>query len=105
MPQVGTCLLDANQGLPTPISSILNKAATAAGFHGGCTMSSNVGMMDRMVRIVVGLALIAFTFRNGLPIQGWSWAGLIGIIPLLTGTFGICPAYSLFGYSSCESRK
>lgn len=68
-------------------------------------MSGNVGNMDRMVRIVVGLALIAFTFRNGLPIQGWSWAGLIGVIPLLTGTFGMCPAYSLFGYSSCESRK
>ncbi len=68
-------------------------------------MSGNVGNMDRTVRIVVGLALIAFTFRNGLPIQGWSWAGLIGVIPLLTGTLGMCPAYSLFGYSSCERRK
>jgi len=68
-------------------------------------MSSNVGMMDRMVRVVVGLSLIAFAFRNGLPIEGWSWAGMIGFIPLVTGTFGICPAYSLIGYSSCERQK
>lgn len=68
-------------------------------------MSRNVGMADRIVRIVVGLALIAFALRNGLPIKGWDWAGLIGVVPLLTGLFATCPAYSLIGYSSCEKRR
>lgn len=65
-------------------------------------MSHNVGVTDRIIRIVVGLALIAFAFRNGYPIQGWHWAGLVGLIPLLTGIFATCPAYSLLGFSSCE---
>jgi len=68
-------------------------------------MLRNVGSADRLVRIVLGLALIAFTFRNGLPVQGWDWAGLIGVVLLLTGLFGTCPAYSLIGYSSCARQK
>lgn len=65
-------------------------------------MSHNVGVTDRMVRVVVGLALLAFAFRNGFPIRGWDWAGLVGIVPLVTGIFATCPAYSLIGYSSCK---
>ena len=68
-------------------------------------MSHNVGMADRMVRIMVGLALIAFALRNGVPSKGLDWAGLIGVVPLLTGLFATCPVYSLIGYSSCEKRR
>jgi len=39
-------------------------------------MSKNVGTIDQYARIVVGLALIAFAFQDGLAIQGWHWAGL-----------------------------
>ena len=47
-------------------------------------MSRNVGRMDQYVRIVAGLALVAFAFQNGLSIQGWHWLGLAGFVMLLT---------------------
>jgi hypothetical protein len=64
-------------------------------------MSSNVGNVDRVLRIVAGLALLAFAIPLGFPQTGWNWVGWIGIVPLLTGLFGTCPAYSLLGLSTC----
>lgn len=63
-------------------------------------LSKNVGSVDRIIRIVVGLALIAgfFLNRDG----AYSWLYLIGIIPLLTGIFGTCGIYSLFGVNTCK---
>jgi sulfite exporter TauE/SafE len=63
-------------------------------------MSVNVGTFDRVARIVVGLALIAFALGYLAPGTGWNWVGWIGVVPILTALFGICPAYSLFGISS-----
>jgi hypothetical protein len=63
-------------------------------------MSRNVGNIDRAVRIVVGVALIAFAIPIGFPDMGWNWLGWIGIGPLLTGLVGNCPAYSLVGLST-----
>ena len=61
-------------------------------------MNVNVGSIDRVVRIVAGLALI------GLAVAGTigPW-GYIGVLPLLTGFMRVCPAYSLLGINTCSS--
>ena len=58
----------------------------------------NVGTFDRFLRIGAGVVLI------GLAVAGWigPW-GYIGIIPLLTGLFRTCPAYTLLGLSTCPN--
>ena len=67
-------------------------------------MSRNVGGIDQYVRIVVGLALIAFAFQDGLFIQEWHWLGLAGFVLLVTAFFRSCPAYGVLGISTCERR-
>lgn len=67
-------------------------------------MSMNIGKIDQYVRIVLGLALVAFAFQDGLSIQGWHWFGLVGFVLLLTAFFRSCPAYSLLGMSTCERQ-
>jgi Protein of unknown function (DUF2892) len=67
-------------------------------------MSRNVGTIDQYVRIVVGLALVAFALQDGLFIQGWHWVGLAGFVLLATAFFRSCPAYSLLRISTCERR-
>ncbi len=62
-------------------------------------MKCNVGGMDRRLRIVAGLAVIAI----GIYYQ--NWLGAIGLIPLLTGAIGWCPAYLPFGLSSAKACK
>ena len=59
-------------------------------------MKFNVGSIDRILRIVVGLALIGATLAGMIGVWGW-----IGVVPLLTGVFKFCPAYAIFGMSSC----
>lgn len=63
-------------------------------------MKANVGSIDRAVRIVVGLALIAMVYVG--PQTPWGW---IGLIPLLTGLFRWCPGYSLLGINTCPKRS
>lgn len=58
-------------------------------------MKLNVGGIDRILRIVVGAALVAATAMGQLPVWGW-----IGIIPLATGLVGFCPLYPLLGVST-----
>ncbi len=65
---------------------------------------TNEGTLDRAVRIIAGVALLAWFFMD----QGtgfWHYAKLIGIVPLLTGLLGNCPAYSIFGISTCPMKK
>jgi hypothetical protein len=64
------------------------------------SMSVNVGTLDRIARIVLGIALIAFALGYVAPGTGWNWVGWIGVLPILTALFGTCPAYSLFGLST-----
>ena len=62
-------------------------------------MKVNVGGVDRIVRIVAGLALIAgVLFANG---PTWAW---IGVLPLVTGLTNFCPAYSIFGINTCKTK-
>lgn len=63
-------------------------------------MKSNIGTIDRSIRIVAGICLIAATFF-GL-IGPWGW---LGLVPLATGLFRFCPAYRLLGLRTCPIRK
>ena len=62
-------------------------------------MKQNVGGIDRILRIVVGLALIAWALMGG-PV--WAW---IGIVPLATGAVGFCALYPILGLSTCPMKK
>jgi sulfite exporter TauE/SafE len=63
-------------------------------------MIANVGTFDRLARVVVGIALIAFALGYIAPGTSWSWVGWIGVLPILTALFGTCPAYSVLGCST-----
>ena len=62
-------------------------------------MTSNVGGLDRIVRIVLGLVLISLVFVGPKTVWGW-----IGIIPLATGLIGWCPPYALLGINTCSKQ-
>jgi hypothetical protein len=61
-------------------------------------MKLNVGGIDRVLRIVVGLALVAWALMGG-PV--WAW---IGIVPLGTGLIGFCPLYPIIGMNTCANK-
>jgi O-antigen ligase len=63
-------------------------------------MQVNVGTPDRIIRIVVGLVLIALAATGTVGLWGW-----IGVVPLLTGIFRFCPAYPLLGINTCKTAS
>lgn len=63
-------------------------------------MKFNVGGIDRIARIIIGLILISLVFVG--PQTAW---GYIGLVPLLTGLFRFCPAYLPFGLSTCSLKQ
>ena len=63
-------------------------------------MKANVGGIDRILRIAIGLVLVALAVTG--TIDPWGW---IGLVPLATGALGFCPLYPLFGFSSCPLKK
>ena len=65
--------------------------------------NSNVGGLDRALRIIAGVVLIALFFVY--PDASWRYFALIGIVPLATGLFGTCPLYSIIGLSTCPVKK
>ena len=62
-------------------------------------MKTNVGSLDRTIRVILGLVILAagYYYQN--------WFGLIGFVPLATATLGWCPAYLPFGISTCKKPK
>ena len=62
-------------------------------------MKANVGGIDKILRIIAGIALIAWALTGG-PL--WAW---IGVVPLATGLMGWCPAYLLLGMNTCPAKK
>jgi hypothetical protein len=62
-------------------------------------MTANVGNLDRTLRIVGGIALIALAAAGTIGVWGY-----IGIVPLLTGLIRTCPAYSIFGINTCRTK-
>lgn len=63
-------------------------------------MNANVGSMDRIIRIALGLGLIGATLLG--QVGAWGW---IGVVPLATGIFRFCPAYVPFGLRTCAAKK
>ncbi len=63
-------------------------------------MIKNVGGIDRILRIVVGLVLIALAVTGTVGLWGY-----IGVVPLLTGLVGWCPPYALFGWNTCKTKS
>jgi uncharacterized membrane protein len=63
-------------------------------------MVANMGTLDRAVRLVVGVVLIAYALRLGFSNTGWNWVGWIGVIPILTAIFGVCPLYTFLNFST-----
>ena len=63
-------------------------------------MQTNIGGIEKIIRIVVGIALIFWVTAFACPV--WAW---IGIAPLLTGLFNYCPAYALFGCKAVAAAK
>jgi hypothetical protein len=63
-------------------------------------MKLNVGGIDRILRIVAGLALIGLTLAGVIGVWGW-----IGVVPLVTGLFKFCPLYTMIGLNTCPMDK
>lgn len=63
----------------------------------------NEGALDRALRIIAGLALLAGFFA--MPDAAYRWVFLIGIVPLATGLIGTCPVYALLGISTCPVKR
>jgi len=63
-------------------------------------MIRNEGIVDRVLRVAVGLVLLSLVFVG--PQTAWGW---IGVVPLVTGLFGHCPLYRVFGFSTCPMKS
>jgi hypothetical protein len=63
-------------------------------------MKCNVGGIDRILRVAVGLLLLALAASNVIGLWGW-----IGIVPVLTGLFRFCPLYPVLGINSCSTAS
>ncbi len=59
----------------------------------------NEGTVDRTVRVLLGIALVALALTKGFV---WGW---IGVLPIITGSIGWCPAYVPFGISTCKKAS
>ena len=65
-------------------------------------MQTNLGTVDRAIRVLVGLALLSFILTGETAAR---WLGLIGLVPLATALAGTCPVYALFGATTCPLRQ
>jgi len=63
-------------------------------------MKSNVGGIDRILRIAIGAVLVILAATGQIGLWGW-----IGLLPLATGLVGWCPPYGLLGINTCKTRK
>ncbi len=63
-------------------------------------MKSNVGGIDRILRIVIGLVLIGLAATGTIGVWGW-----IGVVPLATAAMGFCPLYTVLGFSTCPMKR
>ncbi|NVJ67558.1 MAG: DUF2892 domain-containing protein [Gammaproteobacteria bacterium] len=60
----------------------------------------NEGNLDRVIRMIIGAVLISLVFIGPQSVWGW-----IGVVPLVTGLIGFCPAYKLLGINTCPVKK
>jgi hypothetical protein len=62
-------------------------------------MTTNMGQTDRILRAVIGAALVIWGLATS------NWLGIIGLVPLATAAMGWCPAYVPFGISTCKTKQ
>lgn len=62
-------------------------------------MTHNIGNIERVIRAIVGLALVSLVFVGPQTVWGW-----LGLVPLLTALLGWCPPYALLGINTCKSK-
>ena len=62
-------------------------------------MKSNVGGIDRIARITLGVVLLGLAATGNIGVWGW-----LGIVPLATGAIGWCPPYAIFGWNTCATK-
>jgi len=65
-------------------------------------MKANVGAIDKLLRVIAGLALLAWAVWGE---GAWHRLGFIGIVPILTALVGFCPLYTLLGIRTCPVQK
>ncbi len=63
-------------------------------------MTQNIGNIERIIRILGGLVLIALAATSSVGVWGW-----VGLVPLATGLMGWCPPYSLLGINTCKNKN
>lgn len=63
-------------------------------------MTPNVGGIDRVLRVILGVVLVALAVMG--TIGPWGW---IGLVPLATAALGVCPLYTVLGFSTCPMKK
>jgi hypothetical protein len=63
-------------------------------------MKINEGTIDRALRVIAGLVLVGLAATGTVGVWGW-----IGVLPLVTGIVGFCPAYAIFGMNTCAMKK
>ena len=63
-------------------------------------MARNEGTIDRVLRVILGVVLIALTYVG--PQTPWGW---VGLVPLITGLVGMCPLYSILGIRTCKVKN
>ncbi|MFQ5864929.1 MAG: DUF2892 domain-containing protein [bacterium] len=70
------------------------------------TITKNVGGMDRVTRIILGIVLLALVSLGFVgPQTPWAYLGLIGFIPLITGIIGYCPPYEKLGINTSTRKQ
>lgn len=62
-------------------------------------MKTNEGSIDRIARIIAGIVLLALTLTGTIGVWGW-----VGIVPIVTGSLGWCPLYTVLGFSTCPVK-
>jgi len=63
-------------------------------------MKTNVGSIDRIARLLIGLLLITLAALGTIGVWGW-----IGVVPIVTAAFSFCPLYTIFGLNTCPMKK
>jgi hypothetical protein len=79
---------------------LLNDHATVS--KGIGKMNRNIGSVDRAIRVIAGIALIAWALMGA---GQYAWLGWIGVVPLLTAVVNWCPLYGLLGINTCGVKK